>query len=157
VQRLVCDLGDRVPDRHLDGADRDRALAVAAGFLPLQHGGEHFGRIEVLLVLVEQRLRIGRQDARNKARAHRRAAGVAAGRVEGEAADRRAVAHDVGDDRDHRGRHLGKIDAGIADVRVERNRAFADIDDTHLLPCNSCYGAVRSHDFARPATAPVRD
>ena len=86
MQRLAGDLGDRVPDRDLDGADADRALAVAAGFLVLHHHGEDFLRIEIVAGLVEQRLRIGLEDARDEARAHLRAAGVAAGGVEGEAA-----------------------------------------------------------------------
>ena len=50
------------------------------------------------------------QDARDKARAHLRAAGIAAGGIEREAGDRLAVAHHVGDHRDHRGSHLGEVD-----------------------------------------------
>ena len=52
MQRLACDLGDRVPDRDLDGADADRALAVAAGFLVPHHHGEDFFRIEIVAGLV---------------------------------------------------------------------------------------------------------
>ena len=46
VQRLVGDLGERVPDRDLDGADADRALGMAARFLVLHHRGEAFLRRE---------------------------------------------------------------------------------------------------------------
>ena len=59
VQRLVGDLGDRVPHRDLDGADADRALAVAAGFLVAHHRGENFFRREIVAGVVEQRLRVG--------------------------------------------------------------------------------------------------
>ena len=114
MQRLALDLGDRVPHRDLDGADADRALAVPAGLLVPHHHGEDFLRIEIVAGLVEQRFRIGLQDARDESRAHLRAAGIAAGGVEGEARDRLAVADDVGDDRDHRCRHLGEIETGIA-------------------------------------------
>ena len=80
------DLGHRVPHRDLDGADADRALAMAAGFLVLHHHGEDLFRREIIAGVVEQRLRIGLQDARNEPRAHLRAAGVAPGGIEGEAA-----------------------------------------------------------------------
>ncbi len=59
MQRLSGDLGDRVPDRDLDGADADRALAVAAGFFVLHHDGEDFFRREIVARVVEQRFRIG--------------------------------------------------------------------------------------------------
>ncbi len=55
MQRLFRDLGDRVPDRDLDGADADRALAVAAGFFVLHHHGEDFFRRKIIAGLVEQR------------------------------------------------------------------------------------------------------
>ncbi len=42
MQRLLRDLGERIPDRDLDGADADGALAVSAGFLVLHHDGEDF-------------------------------------------------------------------------------------------------------------------
>ena len=66
---------------------------MPAGFLVLHHDGETFFRREIAGV-VEQRVWLGFQDARNEARAHLRAAGVAAGGIEGEAADRLAGAHE---------------------------------------------------------------
>ena len=66
MQRLAGDLGHRVPHRDLDGADADRALAVAAGFLVLHHRGENLFRREIIAGLVEQHLRIGVEDARMK-------------------------------------------------------------------------------------------
>ena len=37
-QRPARDFRDRIPHRHVDGADRDRALAMAAGLLVDHHG-----------------------------------------------------------------------------------------------------------------------
>src|SRR5262249_61706251 len=93
VERFRGDLGNRIPDRDLDRADRDRALAVTAGFFPLHHDGENISRIEILLCLVKERSRIGAENARDEARAHRRTAGIAASRVEGETDARLAVTH----------------------------------------------------------------
>src|SRR5262245_10376156 len=62
VERFRGDLGNRIPDRDLDRADRDRALAVTAGFFPLHHDGENFSRIEILLCLVKERSRFGAYD-----------------------------------------------------------------------------------------------
>ena len=132
MQRLSGNLGDRIPDGDLDGADGDRALAVAAGLFPLHHDRQDLAGIEVLLRLIEQGARVGAQYARDETRTHRGSAGITTGRVEGEADDRPAIAHDIGHDGDDRGGHLGKIETGICDVRFERDRAFADVDDTHL-------------------------
>ena len=130
MQRLVGDLGERVPDRDLDGADADRALGMPAGFLVLHHDGEAFVRRE-LAGVVEQAVGRCFQDARNETRAHLRAAGVAAGGIEGKAADRLAGAHHVGDHGDHRRRHFAEIEARIGERRLERDRRLADIDDAH--------------------------
>ena len=83
--------------------------------------------------LVEQRLRLGLQDARDEARAHLRAAGIAAGGVERVADDRLAVAHHVGDHRDHRGGHLGEVDRGVLQRGVQRDGGFADVGDAHAV------------------------
>ena len=100
MQRFFRDLGDRVPDRDLDRADGNRALAVSAGFFVLHHRGEEFFRRKIVARIVDKRLRRRFKDARNEARAHLRAAGIAPGRIEGEARDRLAVEHHVGDDGD---------------------------------------------------------
>jgi hypothetical protein len=141
VATFRSNLCDCIPDGDLDRADGDRAFAVAAGFFPLHHDGENLCRVEILLCLVEQGSRIGLQDAWDEACAHRSATGVAAGRVEGETDDWAAVAHDIGDDRHDRSRHFGKIEARIPDVGLEWDRAFANVDDTHVgfIPVNSCY------------------
>jgi hypothetical protein len=138
MQRLFRDLGDRVPHRDLDGADADRALAVAAGFLVLHHDGEDFFRRKIVAAVVDERFRRGFEDARNKACAHLRAAGVAAGRIERESRNWPAVADHVGDHRNDRRRHLGKINAGISERRIERDGSFTDVGNTHeIVPVNT--------------------
>ena len=92
-----------------------------------------FRRIEIVARLVQQRFRLGLQDARNEARAHLRAAGVAAGGIEREAGNRLSVAHHVGDHRDDRGGHLGEIDRGVLQRGIQRDGGFADVGDAHLV------------------------
>src|SRR5947209_6911640 len=96
------------------------------------------------------------RDARDEARAHCRAAGIAAGRVEGETDHGLAIAHHIGDDRHDRGRHFGKIEARIPDVRLERDRVFTDVDDTHLgfIPGDSCYSAAYKLEGSIPLKPP---
>ena len=125
---------------------------LIAGFFPLHHHGEDLAGIEILLRLVEQGARICPQNAGDEPCAHRGSAGITAGRVEGEANDRPAIAHDIGDHRDDRGGHLGKIETGIGDVRFERDRALADVDDTHLeLSFDPCCSAEREGRCSRSA------
>ena len=119
---------------------------MAAGFFPLHHGRENFLRIEVLVCLVEQGSRVGGKDARDETCPHGCAAGVATGRIERETDDRLTIAHDIGDDRHDRRRHLGEIEARIPDLGLQRDRAFADVDDTHVAYSNSCYSALRKRD-----------
>ncbi len=47
-QRLAGDLRHRIPHRHVDGADRDRALAMAARLLVGHHRGPDLVRIEIV-------------------------------------------------------------------------------------------------------------
>ncbi len=70
MERLAGDLRDRVPHRDLDGADADRALGVAADLFALAHGGQNLRRVEIVAGLVEQRRRVGAQDARDESLAH---------------------------------------------------------------------------------------
>ena len=50
---------------------------MAAGFLVPHHHGEDFIRREIVAGLVEEQFRIGLEHARNEARPHLRAAGIA--------------------------------------------------------------------------------
>ena len=51
-QRLAGDLRDRVPHRHIDGADGDRALAMAARLFVSHQGRPDLVRIEIVAGLV---------------------------------------------------------------------------------------------------------
>ena len=131
-QRLAGDLRRRVPDRHVDRADGDRALAVAARLLVRHHGGPDLVRIEVVAALVEKALGRRLQDAVAEALADQAALAVAAVRVEAVADDRPAVAHHVGDDRHKARGHLREVDVGVADRRGDRLGDLADVDDAHV-------------------------
>ncbi|MNJ64089.1 hypothetical protein D3C77_600290 [compost metagenome] len=77
-QRLAFDLCDRIPHRHVDGADRHRALAMAARLLVREHGVPDLVRVQVLARRVHQRLGIRLHHARNEAFAHQLALAVSA-------------------------------------------------------------------------------
>jgi electron-transferring-flavoprotein dehydrogenase len=77
------------------------ALDIYLCFLPLHHACQDFGRIEIVPARIEKCFGIGVEDARDEACPHLRAAGIASGRVEGEADHRLAVAHDIRQHRNH--------------------------------------------------------
>jgi len=128
-QRLARDLRHRVPHRHVDGADRDRALAMAARLLVRHQRRPDFIGIEIVAGLVQQGFRIGLFQARGKTLTDQPALPIAAVGIEAVADHRPAVAHDIGDDRDQARRHPGEIDIGVADRRGDRFCHFADVDD----------------------------
>ena len=105
-ERLAGNLGDRIPDSHVDGADRDRALAVSSRLLVLHHRPPHAIGVEVVARVVEQRLRIGIEQPRQEAFADEAALTVAPVGIEAVPDHAAAVAHDVGDDRDEAHGHL---------------------------------------------------
>src|SRR5690606_25702499 len=119
VERLVLDLRDGIPYRHVDRADRDRALAVPARLLVHEHRLPDAVRIEVGAGVVEQRLGIGLEHARNEALAHQLALAIASVGVEAVADDAATVAHDVGDHGDQAQRHPAEVDVRIADGRAD--------------------------------------
>ena len=55
AQRLVGNLGNGIPDRDLDGADRDRSFGMPSGFFPPHHAGENFSGIEIVAACVQKR------------------------------------------------------------------------------------------------------
>jgi hypothetical protein len=133
VQRLARDLGGGVPHGHVDGAHGHRALAVAAGLLVDHHARPDLVRVEVLAGLVDERRGLGLEQARQEALANQPALAVAAVRVEAVADDRLAVANHVGDHGHQAQRHLGEVDVGVADVRLDGAGGFEDVDDLHGL------------------------
>src|SRR2546430_3821567 len=73
-----------------------------------------FRSIEIVARPVEQRLRRDFQEARNEARAHLRAAGIAAGRIERVANHRLSAAFHVGDHRDRKSTRLNSSHSQIS-------------------------------------------
>ena len=134
-QRPPRDLRHRVPHGHVDGADRDRALAVSAGLLVLEHRGPHLVRIEILPGVVLQRFRFRLQDARPDALANQRTLTIATVGIEPVADDRLAIAHHVGHDRDEAQRHLGEIDVCVSDRRRDGLGHFSYVDDADGRRC----------------------
>jgi len=128
-QRLALDLGHGVPDGHVDGADRHRALAVAARLLVPEHGGPDRVRVEVLAAGVDQVVGGRLEDVRNEALAHHAALAVAAVRVEAVAHHRLAIADDVGDDGHEAEVHLAKVDIGVADGGADGDGLLTNLDD----------------------------
>ena len=109
---------------------------MAARLFVGEHAVPDLVRIEIGAGVVDQRGRIGFQDARDEALAHQHALAVAAVRVEAVADDRLAVADDVGDDGHQAQRHLAEIDVGVADGGTDGDGFFADVDDFHAeSPC----------------------
>ena len=143
-QRLAGDLRHRVPHRHVDGADRDRALAVPARLLVLHQRRPDAVGIEIVARVVEQRFRLGLEQPRREPLADQPALAVAAVRVEAVADDRLAVALDVGDQRHMRQRHLREVDVRIGDRRGDRHRLLADVDDAHVIPLGQAARRRRS-------------
>jgi len=128
-QRFSGDLGHRIPHRHVDGTDRHRALAVTAGLFVRHQRRPDLVRIEIVASFIEQGLRIGLDQPRRETLADQPALPVTAVGVEAVADHRLAVAHDIGDDGEEAGRHLRKIDIGVADRRRDRLCDFADVDN----------------------------
>ncbi len=128
-QRLAGDLRHRVPHRHVDGADRDRALAMAARLFVRHHRRPDLVGIEIVAGRIEQRFRIGLDQTRRETLADQPALPVAAIRIEAVTDHPLAVAHDIGDDGDEARRHPGEIDIGVADGRGDRFCDLSDVDD----------------------------
>src|SRR5450631_1080615 len=135
-QRQFGDLRHRVPHRHVDGADRHGALAMAAGLFVGEHARPDAMRVEVVAALGPERGGIGLEDARDEALAHEHALPVAAVGIESVSDDPGAIANDVGDDGDQAQRLLAEIDVRVADWRGDRERLFPDLEDLHppILP-----------------------
>lgn len=151
-QGLAFDLRDGVPDGHVDGADRHRTLAVAAGLLVREHRVPHLVRIEVPARGVDQRVGGGFQQARDEAFAHQRALAVAAVGIEAVADDGLAVADHIGDHRDEAQRHLAKVDVRVADRAGDGDGLLSNLDDLHG-GSPACWG--RPDDRRRRARGPM--
>ena len=140
MQRPAGDLGDGIPHRHVERADGDRALAMAARLLVAHHRVPDGSGIEIVVRAVDQAGRVGGAQPRQEALAQQRALRIAAVRVEAESHHRAPVAHHVGDQRHHRAGHLREIDDGVGDRRRDGDGLLADVDDAHANPCRLAGG-----------------
>ena len=145
-QRFAGDFGHRVPDRHVDGADGDGPVAVAARLFVAHHGGPDFVGVQVVAGLIQQGGWFGLEDTGGELFPDQSALAVAAVGVEAVADHGLAVALDVGDHGDEAGGHLGKIDVGVADRGTDRLGDLADIDNTQGHDTDSLEGADDDHD-----------
>ncbi len=130
-ERLALDLGNGIPHRHVDRANRDRTLAVAAGLFILHHRRPDPVRIEIGAGIIHEAFRRRFQNTIPEAFADKAALAITAIGVEAVANHAPPVSHDIGDDGHQARRHLAEVDIGVADRRRDRLRHFADIDDTH--------------------------
>ena len=130
---LAGDLGDGVPHRHVDRADRDRALAMASRLFVLHQRGPDAVGIEVVAFVVQQGLRVGLPQPRREPFADQTALAVTPVGVEAIPDDGPSVANDIGDNGDKRQRHLGKVDVSIGDRRRDRRGHLADIHNPHAF------------------------
>ena len=130
VERLAGDLGRQVEQRHVEHTDRDGALPVATGLLVVHHDRPRQRRVQVA-GLVEQALRGGVEQARNRAAAQDLPGAVAAVGVEAVPDHRFAVDDHIADDRHDRAVHRTEVDPGIADRRTDRDDALVDGQDLH--------------------------
>ena len=115
MQRLFFNLGHRIPNRHIDRTDRNRALTMATGLLIAHHGfPDLVGAKDASSV--KQCVRFCLQRAWNEPLTHQCTLTIAPIRIEAITNNRLAVADDVGHDGDQTQRHLGKIDVRVTDI-----------------------------------------
>ncbi len=105
VQRQAGSLGRGIPQRHVQGAHRDAAFAVAAGLLVAHHQVPGTQRIDATAVVAHQAVRRSPQQARGETLADQSALGVAPYRGVTVADDTPTVAHDIGEHRHQAGAH----------------------------------------------------
>ena len=120
--------------RHVERARGVRPVAVATRLLVRHERLPDGEGIEVVVRRVEERLGLGRQDARDEPLAQDAALRVAPVGGEAVADDRMPIAQHVGLDRDQADGHGRERDEGVADLRCDRRGGFADTGDAHGRP-----------------------
>src|SRR5262245_36601663 len=123
IKRFFRDLGGRVPERHVQGSNRDTTLAVTAGFLALHHAVPGSRWVEVVTRSRDEFIFPGGKESRRKTLANQSALAIAPDRRKVEACDWRAVSMDIRNEG-----YRSRIEAigrnfGIAVAR-DRNRSF---------------------------------
>ena len=152
VERLARDLRDRVPDGHVDRADRDGALAVTPRLLVPHEGGPDAERVQVVVGLVDEGPRVGLEEAREEALPQEGALAVPTVRVEPVPDHPATVADDVGHERDDRAGHPREVDVGVGDRRRDRDGLLVQLDDPHAGP-----PACRASSCARRCSCATDD
>ena len=106
---------------------------MAAGLFVRHHGIPERERIEIGVGVVDQALGGRGQNTGCETLADQGALGIAAVGIETETDHRLAVTDAIGDDGDDAGGHLAEIDECVADLRADRHRALANVDNAHGL------------------------
>lgn len=132
MQRQAGGLGRGIPQRHVQGAHRDAAFAVAAGLLVAHHQVPGSQRIDATAVVARQAVRRSPQQARGETLADQPALGVAPYRGVAVADHTPTVAHGIGEHRHQAGAQTtgGSRHAGVTE---KGNTAFPDLLDAHRL------------------------
>jgi hypothetical protein len=105
---------------------------VPARLLVFHQRGPDAERVQIFTGLIHQCLGIGGHEAGKEPFAHQGPLAVTAIGVESITHHRFAVAHDIGDQRHHRARHLGEIDVRVGDGRGDGNGLFVEFDNAHF-------------------------
>jgi hypothetical protein len=132
-QRFAFDLGHRIPDGHVDGANRHRTLTMAPWLFVGEHGLPDFVRAQVVACFVQQRGGVGLKDARDEPLAHQRALAIATIGVEAVANHRFAIADHIGDHRHQAEVHFAKVDVSVPDRGTDGKGSFADFNNFHVM------------------------
>ena len=141
VQRQPGRLGRGIPERHVQGADRDAALAVTARLLARHHRLPGAKRIEAAA---------RGEQARREALADQPALRKAAEGGEAVADDGRSVAARVRCDGDDARGQAAARQRRIGEAR-DRHRALADVEDAHARTVRT--GAAQIRRSARRSGA----
>src|SRR5262245_10614050 len=134
IKRLFRDLGGRVPERHVQGSDRDTTLAVTAGFLAIHHAIPGSKWVEVVARSRGEFIFPSGEKSWRKTLANQSALAKAPDRRKAKACDWRAVSIDIRDDGDR-----GRIEAVGRNLRIavarDWNRLLYYVYDPHLKLC----------------------
>src|SRR5262249_7604830 len=107
------------------------AFTMAAWFLVGHHPVPDFCRVQIILLMVNQRFGIRFEYARRKAFTNESSLAVTAIGIESVAGDRFPVSDHVRDNRYHGAGHLRKINKRIGNWRSDRDRLFSNRCNTH--------------------------
>ncbi len=140
-QRLAGDLCRRIPDRHVERADGDRALTMPARLLVRHHRRPKLVRIKVVTGIIEHGTWIGLQDPVAKPLPNEPPLAIATVGIEAIADDAPPIPRHIRHHGHQAGGHLREIDISVADRRGDRLGYFTNINDAHVFSPWSARGA----------------